>query len=218
MAMATATTSHDVHVALCVYRVYVRACVYTYMRVYACARIKNTLRFLDPPTSVLVKYLVIRRKVRPSVYLTCTMSDATFPPRALVPFFLILYLSSSPFALCDIAALIEYTYANSSLCRRNCNLLLPRCRDTYHPPRGRGDLLLLPRGEPFSLFQKKSFFTLGTSLLGTRALLAMRGKRSKNRKGGKGMIVRVPKEDELSPRVCSHKRWTIIARTWKEVR
>jgi hypothetical protein len=55
-------------------------------------------------------------------------------------------------------------------------------------------------------------------LLGTRALLAMRGKRSKNRKGGKGMIVRVPKEDELSPRVCSHKRWTIIARTWKEVR
>jgi len=217
--MATATTSHDVHVALSIYSVYVRAYVYMCMRVYACARIKNTLRFLDPPTSVLVKYLVIRRKVRPPVYLTCTMSGATFPPRVPVPFSLILYLSSSPFALCDIVALIEYTYANSSLGRRNCNLLLPRCRDTNHSPRGRTFFFLLPRGEPFSLFQEESFFTLGTSLLETCAFLAIQGKKSKNRKGGKGMIVRrVPKEDELSPRVCSHKRWTIIARTWKEVR
>ena len=46
---------------------YMRTCAYR-TNVRACARIKNILRFLDPPTSVLIKYLVIRRKVRPLVY------------------------------------------------------------------------------------------------------------------------------------------------------
>lgn len=72
------------------------------MRV-VCARIKNILRFLDPPTSVLVKYLVIRRKVRPLVY---SSHDAgrhiSLSPT--LPFSLLSFL---PFA--DIAPLIEYT-------------------------------------------------------------------------------------------------------------
>lgn len=66
------------------------------------AHIKNILRFLDPPTSVLVKYLVIRRKVRPLVYSSHNVGrhiSLTYPS--------VSFLSFSSFA--DIAPLIEYT-------------------------------------------------------------------------------------------------------------
>lgn len=92
------------------------------VRACACvrARIKNTLRFLDPPTSVLVKYLVIRRKVRPLVYSTYNAGRHISPTCPPVLSSLLSSLSLSPLlpslllpSFADIAPLIEYTYANS---------------------------------------------------------------------------------------------------------
>lgn len=111
--MATRSSTHV--------RIYVHACVRAYVYARVRARIKNTLRFLDPPTSVLVKYLIIRRKVRPLVYSTYNVGrhisptcPPVFPPLSSFSFSLSLsFAPSSPFRRsADIAPLIEYTYAN----------------------------------------------------------------------------------------------------------
>lgn len=165
-------------------RAYVRTCVRVCVRV-----LKIFYVFLDPPTSVLVKYLVIRRKVRPLVYSTHNVGRHIFPtcPPLRFPSFPL-----SPFA--DITPLIGYTYANSSRRRRNCNLLLSCCCDT--------NLLFPLKGKSvFLLISLKRFSSRETYSHGSAPLFACKKKIRQNQAEKNALQMRPKKNEGLSSRV-----------------
>jgi len=127
----------------------VRACV----RV-VCTRIKNILRFLDPPTSVLIKYLVIRRKVR--LFTHRTMSHGCHISLTYPSLFVFLSFLFAVRCYCSLNRI----HLNK-LCR-NCNLLLPRC-DTNLVPFRRIFVALLKKNFSYYLNKKRlslrNFFT-----------------------------------------------------------